>query len=163
MSTVVEPMPPARILIVDDEVDNRELLQIILNWSGFVTQTAASGEEALIRGAAEPPDLILVDLMMPNMDGCQLIASFRQKPETQHIPVIMLSAMNDSAIRKRALAAGADAYITKPIDRSELCEQVRGMLSSKRNANQPEGASASPLVDPLTRQASPSASGASDT
>jgi CheY-like chemotaxis protein len=130
-----QPLPPARILIVDDEVDNRELLQIILNWSGFVTQLAASGEAALIDVTAEPPDLILVDLMMPGMDGYQFIASLKQKPETEHIPVIMLSAMNDSGTRKRALSAGADAYITKPIDRSELCEQVRGVLASKRSAN----------------------------
>jgi len=122
---------------VDDEVDNRELLQIILKWSGFVTQLAASGEAALVNAGAEPPDLILVDLMMPGMDGYELIACLKQKPETEDIPVIMLSAMNDSATRKRALAAGAVAYITKPIVRSELCEQVRGVLAAKRSANEP--------------------------
>lgn len=137
MSTnVSKALAPARILIVDDEVDNRELLQIILKWSGFVTQLSASGEEALANAAAEPPDLILVDLLMPGMDGYQFIASLKQKPETQDIPVIMLSAMNDSLTRKRALSAGADAYITKPIDRSELCEQVRALLSSKQSARE---------------------------
>jgi len=139
---VGEPVSPVRILIVDDEVENRELLQIILNWSGFVTQLSASGEEALASAAAEPPDLILVDLLMPGMDGYQFIASLREKSESQDIPVIMLSAMNDSLTRKRALSAGADAYITKPFDRSELCEQVRAVLSSKRSARESDRARA---------------------
>jgi CheY-like chemotaxis protein len=128
---ICSPAPPARILIVDDELDNRELLQIILKWSGFVTQTAVGGEDALRCVAGEPPDLILVDLMMPGMDGQQFTASVKQNPETRHIPVIMLSAMSDSATRQRALNTGADAYITKPIDRSELCEQVRSVLALK--------------------------------
>jgi CheY-like chemotaxis protein len=72
---------------------------------------------------------------MPGMDGYQFIARLKQTPETQAIPVIMLSAMNDSLTRKRALSAGADAYITKPIDRSELCEQVRAVLSSRQSAH----------------------------
>ncbi|MEI9940100.1 MAG: response regulator [Pseudomonadota bacterium] len=122
---------PAHILIVDDEVDNRELLQIVLNWEGFVTRTAAGGEEALRSAAAEPPDLILVDLMMPDIDGYQLTASLKQNPKTKTIPVIMLSAMTDSATRLRALSTGADAYISKPFDRSELCEQVRSVLNHK--------------------------------
>jgi len=117
-----------QILIVDDEVDNRELLQIVLKWAGYATSLAASGEQALLSAAAVRPDLILVDLMMPGMDGCQLTALFKQNPKTRGIPVIMLSAMNDSATRKRALGIGAAAYISKPIDRSELCEQVRTVL-----------------------------------
>lgn len=123
--------PPALILIVDDELDNRELLQIVLKWEGFVTRTASGGEEALLSATAEPPDLILVDLMMPGIDGYQLTASLKQNPKTKAIPVIMLSAMNDSATRARALSTGADAYISKPIDRSELCDQVRSILGLK--------------------------------
>jgi len=119
---------PARILIVDDQVDNRELLQIILKWAGFVTQTANDGEEALRSVAAEPPDLVLVDMLMPGMDGCQLTASLKQNPDTRHIPVILVSAMNDGATRKRALSSGAAAYITKPFVRSELCQQLSLVL-----------------------------------
>jgi len=121
---------PARILIVDDEVDNRELLQIMLEWRGFHIQTAASAEEALIRAAAEPPDLMLVDLMLPGIDGCQLTAALKEDERTQGIPVIVLSAMNDSVTRKRALSTGAEAYLTKPIDRSELYEQVQTVLDT---------------------------------
>ncbi|HEY3255220.1 MAG TPA: response regulator [Polyangiaceae bacterium] len=124
----------AQILIVDDELDNRELLQIVLKWQGFVTRTAANGEEALLSAVRQPPALILVDLMMPGIDGYQLTASLKRDPRTKHIPVIMVSAMNDSATRKRALSAGADAYLTKPIDRSELCEQVRSILGLEARA-----------------------------
>jgi CheY-like chemotaxis protein len=118
-------------LIVDDEVDNRELLRIVLKWEGFVTRTAEGGEEALRSAAAEPPDLFLVDLMMPGIDGYQLTAMLKQNPTTKNIPVIMLSAMNDSATRARAISTGAEAYLSKPIDRSELCEQVRSVLALK--------------------------------
>jgi len=131
MSALSLGVSPARILIVDDEVDNRELLQIVLKWEGFVTQTASGAEEALRCAVVEPPDLILVDLMMPGIDGYQLTATLKQDPKTRHIPIIMLSAMNDSATRKRALSTGVQAYITKPIDRSELCDQVRSTLGLK--------------------------------
>lgn len=128
MTAARQLVPSRRILIVDDEVDNRELLQIVLNWAGFVTLTADGGEQALRTALAELPDLILVDLMMPGIDGYQLILQLKRNPTTQNIPVIMLSAMSDSATRKRALSSGAQAYLTKPIDRSELCEQVRCVL-----------------------------------
>jgi len=117
-----------RVLIVDDEADNRELLSIMLGWEGFVTRTAADGEQALLSVAADPPDVILVDLMMPGIDGLELTAKLKQNAESNGIPVIMLSAMNDSATRKRALSSGAAAYVSKPVDRSELCEQVRSVL-----------------------------------
>jgi len=131
MTSAVAPAAAPRILIVDDEVDNRELLQIVLNWQGFVTRSADSGGQAMQSALAEPPDLIIVDLMMPGMDGCQFIAALKQSPVTQCIPVIMLSAMSDSTTRKRVLSAGAAAYLTKPIDRTELCEQVRTVLGRK--------------------------------
>jgi CheY-like chemotaxis protein len=118
-----------KILIVDDEVDNRELLGIMLGSDGFVTRTANEGEEALLSVAADPPDVILVDLLMPGIDGYQLTARLKQNPQSAGIPVIILSAMNDSATRTRALGSGAAAYVTKPVSRVELCEQVHRVLS----------------------------------
>jgi CheY-like chemotaxis protein len=120
-----------RILIVDDEPDNRELLQIVLNWDGFATQTAASGEEALASVAEHPPDLMLLDLMMPGLDGCQVTTLLKQNLATRNIPVMIISAMNDRATRLRVLSAGATAFISKPIDRSDLCERVRAVLGRK--------------------------------
>jgi CheY-like chemotaxis protein len=128
MTPHARDVPGPRILIVDDEADNRELLSIMLEWEGFLTRTATDAEEALLSVAADPPDVILVDLMMPGIDGHQLIARLKQNVQSKAIPVIMLSAMNDSATRKRALSSGAAAYVTKPVDRSELCEQVRSVL-----------------------------------
>jgi len=131
MSVLGLDLPPPRVLIVDDEVDNRQLLGIMLKCGGFETQTANDGEEALLSVAANPPDVILVDLLMPGIDGYQLTAQLKQNAKSAGIPVIMLSAMDDSATRKRALSSGAAAYVTKPIDRSELCEQVRSVLRLK--------------------------------
>ena len=131
MITPTLDAPGPRVLIVDDEVDNRVLLSIMLGWDGFVTQTANDGEQALLSVAAHPPDVILVDLMMPGIDGHQLTAQLKQNSESKGIPVIMLSAVNDSATRKRALSSGVAAYVTKPIDRIELCEQVRSVLGLK--------------------------------
>lgn len=128
------PSPPgARILIVDDEPDNRELLQIVLNWEGFVTETAASGVEALVSATKHPPDLMLLDLMMPGLDGCQVIAELRRNPRTQGIPVMIISATSDGVARTRTLAAGAEAFVTKPIDRADLCRQVRSLLLPKED------------------------------
>jgi len=119
---------PAQILIVDDARDNRELLEVMLNWEGFVTQSAASAEEALAVIAQEPPDLVLLDLALPGMSGVDLTLRLKAGVTTKQIPIIIISGRGDDATRKRASAAGATDFILKPIGRADLSERVREAL-----------------------------------
>ena len=122
---------PARILIVDDDCHNSQLLAVMLTLGGFVPLTAASGEEALAMVAQEPPDLILLDVMMPRMDGYQVAATIKGNLATKHIPIIMVTALDDRNVMMLALGAGAEAFLTKPVDRTELCVRVRNLLRLK--------------------------------
>jgi PAS domain S-box-containing protein len=119
------------ILIVDDERPNRDLLEIMLASQGFLVTTAASGEEALALVARQPPDLILLDVMMPGMDGLHVTASIKENPATRNIPVIIVTALGDRNARMLGLSAGAEDFLTKPVDRGELCMRVRNLLRLK--------------------------------
>ncbi|MDP9201397.1 MAG: response regulator [Gemmatimonadota bacterium] len=121
----------ARILIVDDERLNRELLEVMLRPEGFLLLTAASGEEALAIVAQQPPDLILLDVMMPGMDGYQVAGKIKGNLATNSIPVIMFTALDDHNARMLGLSAGAEDFLTKPVDRAELCVRVRNLLRLK--------------------------------
>jgi len=121
----------ARILIVDDERHNRELLEIMLSAEGFVLMTAASGEEALALVATQQPDLVLLDVMMPDMDGHQVAARLKSDPVTRNIPIIMITALDDRTARMIGLRAGAEDFLTKPVDRAELSVRVRNLLRLK--------------------------------
>lgn len=122
---------PARILIADDEDNNRQLLEAMLTPEGFVLQTAAGGEEALAMVAKQPPDLILLDTMMPRMDGYQVVATIKANLATKHIPVIMVTGLDDRNAMMRGLSVGAEDFLSKPVDRAELCVRVRNLLRLK--------------------------------
>jgi DNA-binding response OmpR family regulator len=126
---------PARILIVDDARDNRELLEVMLNWEGFVTLSAGSGEEALVITTRESPDLVLLDLALPGMNGCDVTLRLKADDATKHVPVIIVSGRGDSATRARVLAAGAADFILKPIGRADLSARVRSALLFARAAS----------------------------
>jgi diguanylate cyclase (GGDEF)-like protein/PAS domain S-box-containing protein len=121
----------ATVLIVDDELKNRKLLEILLRPEGYLTQTAASGEEALASIAQCAPDLILLDVMMPGMDGYAVANLLKANPVTSNIPIIMVSAQVDRAARLAGLNAWAEEFLTKPVDRTELWLRVRNLLRLK--------------------------------
>jgi two-component system, sensor histidine kinase and response regulator len=122
---------PARILIVDDERHNRQLLEVMLTPEGFHLLTAANGEEALAMVAQDAPDLILLDIMMPGLDGYQVTARIKGNPATKNIPVIMVTALDDRDAQMLGLNAGAEDFLTKPVHRAELCARVRNLLRLK--------------------------------
>ncbi len=123
---------PASILIVDDESQNRRLLEALLGHEGYVTRTAGDGEEALVSIADDPPDLILLDVMMPGLDGRQVARAVKADPATSKIPIIMVTAQTDREARLAALDAGAEDFLSKPVDRAELWLRVRNLLRLKR-------------------------------
>lgn len=121
----------ARILIVDDEPHNRKLLEVMLTPEGFLLETADDGEEALACMARQPPDLVLLDVMMPGMDGYEVAATIKNDSATKHIPIIMLTALDDREAIMRGLNAGAEDFLSKPVDRAELRVRVRNLLRLK--------------------------------
>jgi signal transduction histidine kinase/DNA-binding response OmpR family regulator len=148
---------PARVLIVDDKLQNRELLEIMLAPEGFVLGTAASGEQALAIIAKAPPDLVLLDVMMPGMDGYQVAGKIKSDPVTKSIAIIMLTALDDSNARMLGLNAGAEDFLTKPVDRAELVVRVRSQLRIKAYGDKLRGtlaalSSANEQLDRHTRE-----------
>ncbi len=126
---------PARILVVDDQAQNRRLLRALLEPEGYLIEVAASGQEALEAVRACPPDLVLLDLMMPGMDGFTVAQALKGDPETASIPIIMVSAHDDRTARLRGLESGAEDFLTKPVDRTELWLRVRNLLRLKELAD----------------------------
>jgi PAS domain S-box-containing protein len=122
---------PSCILIVDDELHNRQLLEVILASEGFRLLSAASGEEALAIVARERPDLVLLDIMMPGMDGFEVTARIKGSLTTRNIPVVLITALDDRESRMLGLKAGAEDFLTKPVDRAELCARVRNLVRLK--------------------------------
>jgi signal transduction histidine kinase len=121
-----------RILAVDDNPQNLALLRAQLERAGYDVATAAGGEEALRAAAETSPDLVLLDLLMPGMDGNEVCRRLRHDPTTLPIPIVMLTALRDADSKAAALAAGADDFLTKPFDRAELLARVASLVRSKR-------------------------------
>ena len=122
----------ATILVVDDDPFILRLLEIELRASGFEVRTASDGAEGLARALQERPDLVLADVMMPNVDGFELTRRLRADPRTAGVPVIMLTARALSADKVEGLAAGADDYLVKPFDVAELVARIRGVIRRTR-------------------------------
>ncbi|MEL6277479.1 MAG: PleD family two-component system response regulator [Pseudomonadota bacterium] len=121
----------ARVLVVDDMPANRKILEAKLSASYYSVVTAANGQEALDKVQIEKPDLILLDVMMPGMDGFECCRRLKSDPETSHIPVVMITALDQSSDRIRGLEAGADDFLTKPPNDLALFARVRSLVRVK--------------------------------
>ena len=122
---------PPRILIVDDNEHNRAILAARLGANGYATAEACDGVEALEMVRSEAPDLILLDVSMPRMDGLEACRRLRSDPKVGFVPVILVTARSDSKDVVAGLEAGADEYLAKPIDQQALVARVRSMLRTK--------------------------------
>jgi two-component system, cell cycle response regulator len=122
----------ARVLVVDDILSNVKLLEAKLTAEYFEVVTAFSGPEALSKIEDAAPDIVLLDVMMPGMDGFEVCRRIKANPRTAHIPVIMVTALDQSADRVTGIEAGADDFLTKPVDDSALFSRVRSLVRLKQ-------------------------------
>src|SRR5262249_12469012 len=121
----------ARVLVVDDIPINVRLLQAKLSAECCDVVTAGNGTAALELISKEPPDIVLLDVMMPGMDGFEVCRRIKADPKSAHIPVVMVTALSDAADRVRGLKSGADDFLTKPINDLALFARVRSLLRLK--------------------------------
>lgn len=124
-----------RILAIDDTPDNLILLQTILEVEGYEVELVADGVTALSRIASSPPDLIMLDVMMPGMDGYEVTRRIRSNPEIPYIPILLLTAFHETSV-VQGLDAGADDFIRKPYDQDELMARVRSLLRLKHSIDE---------------------------
>jgi DNA-binding response OmpR family regulator len=120
-----------KVLVVDDEVYILHILDFSLGAEGFEVITAADGEQALAKARAERPDLIVMDIMMPRLDGYETCRRLKSYPETREIPVLLLTARGREEDRQKGIDCGADDYITKPFSPNKLIRRVSGILGIK--------------------------------
>ncbi len=121
----------AKILVVDDEDRNLRLMKLLLTSFGYDVLTASNGEEALEKVHDIPPDVILLDIMMPKIDGIEVARQLKREEETKIIPIVMVTALNEVEDRVKALEAGADDFLNKPVDKIELRARVQSLVKVK--------------------------------
>ncbi len=123
---------PSRVLIVEDEPDIRGLLAFHLEREGYQVVKSSTGADALRQVRARPPDLVLLDLMLPEMDGLEVCRRLRQDPATAPLPIVMLTAKGEEVDRVLGLELGADDYIVKPFSPKEVVARIRAVLRRSR-------------------------------
>ena len=122
---------PKKILVVDDNQDSRELVVKVLKNKGYVMVEAVDGEEAVEKAVAEKPDLILLDISIPKLNGYEVTRVLKSREEFKSIPVVALTAHAMKGDRTKALEAGCEGYITKPINVRELAAQVKSFIRGR--------------------------------
>jgi len=135
-----ERVRPPTVLIVDDHVQNLELIGALMQAEGYRVLTARDGVEALEQVAQAQPDLILLDIMMPGLDGYAVCQQLKADPATRLIPVVLLTALGDEGHKLYGLQAGADDFLSKPVSQAELKARVRSLLERKRLTDELERA-----------------------
>lgn len=126
------------VLVVDDNAQNLELLVAYLDTLGCKVDTAVDGVEALDKVSQGPPDLILLDVMMPRMSGFEVCRKLKSAPETRAIPIIMVTALNELGDIERGVESGTDDFISKPVNRLELVTRVKSLLRVRHLQNELE-------------------------
>jgi DNA-binding response OmpR family regulator len=127
-----------RILVVDDEPEAVELLEFNLQQAGYAVISAANGAEALQKARAQMPDLIVLDVMLPEMDGFEVCKLLRLEPATARVPILMLTAKAAEVDRILGLELGADDYLTKPFSPRELLLRIKNILARGRTGEEPK-------------------------
>jgi len=125
-------MAKANILVVEDNVDNYELVRIMLEYGGYETFLAVNGRDGVDAARKQQPDLIVMDMMMPEMDGWHAAEKIKTDKNTKHIPVIALTVRSLPAERRRALDVGVDYYLTKPINMPLFMDTVEEALAKRK-------------------------------
>lgn len=144
---------PATVLVVDDIESNIRLFARLLGRDGYRVLTAADGADALAVVHRDHPDLILMDVMMPKLDGFEVCRLLKQAPSTRLLPVVLVTALQDSQDRIRGLEVGADDFISKPVNAAELTARVRSLLRIKRYTDELDSAESVILSLALTIEA----------
>jgi len=136
---VSQPVP-GKILIVDDETSARSAFELLLRREGYEVRDAASGESALAACTEFKPDLILLDILMPGIDGFEVCRRIKATPETRLTPVVLITGLSDTEDRIRGINAGADDFLSKPIDINELLARSRSLMRLKQYTDELESA-----------------------
>ncbi|MFO0705771.1 MAG: response regulator transcription factor [Nitrospira sp.] len=144
---------PKKVLIVEDEKDILQLVKLYLDKEGYRTVTASTGSEALVQARAEKPDLVILDLMLPEIDGLEVCKRLRAAPDTAMVPIIMLTAKAEESDTVIGLELGADDYVTKPFSPKTLVARVKALFRrlERKPDDGPSRYTYGPLVMDLTR------------
>jgi CheY-like chemotaxis protein/MinD-like ATPase involved in chromosome partitioning or flagellar assembly len=146
-ATLLRDLMPEKILVVDDDVDSLKLIGLMLKRQGYEVVAASAGMPALQKAYAEMPDLIILDVMMPDMDGYEVCSRLRAEPKTKDIPIIMFTAKTLVDDKVKGFEVGADDYLTKPTHPAELASRVKAVLTRRQQQAQQKGPSA-PAASP---------------